>query len=422
MYNILVSAYAVSSDYGSEPGLGWNWIINLAKHCKLFVITEGEWKNGIEKCLKNLPQADNITFYYNSLPEEAREMSRNQGDWRFYYYYNKWQKKTLKIAEKIISENHIDIIHQLNMTGYREPGYLWKIKDIPYVWGPVGGVPQFPVKYLKGAGVKENFTKRVKNIINALQLKYSPRVQKAIERSDALVAGTGEAQEWLQRVSKKEVSVLNEQGCYVRENISCKTHSKREVFKITWAGRFYFRKQLNLALKTIAKLKHLSNIELHILGSGSEKINNYYKNMAKKLKINDRCIWYGNVEMSKVHEIMSDADIFLFTSVMDATSAVIMEAIQNDLPIVCHNTCGFGPIIDETVGRKIKITNPEQSVVEFSEIINYFYNHCDELEELSRNCDKKQKELSWDNKIKQMVNIYDDVYNKYDKLRRVDDK
>jgi hypothetical protein len=26
----------------------------------------------------------------------------------------------------------------LNMIGYREPGYLWKL-NVPFVWGPMGG-------------------------------------------------------------------------------------------------------------------------------------------------------------------------------------------------------------------------------------------------------------------------------------------
>ena len=63
-------------------------------------------------------------FYYNPVSEEIRRMCWNQGDWRFYFHYNKWQQKTLAIAKQIIKEQNIDIVHQLNMIGFREPGYL----------------------------------------------------------------------------------------------------------------------------------------------------------------------------------------------------------------------------------------------------------------------------------------------------------
>ncbi len=32
MLNVLINAYAVSPNWGSEPGMGWNWII---KYCSL---------------------------------------------------------------------------------------------------------------------------------------------------------------------------------------------------------------------------------------------------------------------------------------------------------------------------------------------------------------------------------------------------
>ena len=68
-------------------------------------------------------------------------MCWNQGDWRFYKYYKKWQWKTYLIAKEICAEVNIDVLHQLNMIGFREPGYLWKLSKengVPFVWGPIG--------------------------------------------------------------------------------------------------------------------------------------------------------------------------------------------------------------------------------------------------------------------------------------------
>ena len=102
MLNILINAYACSPKMGSEPGMAWNWCSYLAKHCNLHIITEGEFQRNIEEALSTLPQAENMHFYYNPVSKEIRKMCWNQGDWRFYYYYNSWQAKTLKIANNII--------------------------------------------------------------------------------------------------------------------------------------------------------------------------------------------------------------------------------------------------------------------------------------------------------------------------------
>ena len=64
MLNVLINAYAVSPNWGSEQGMGWNWVVNLAKYCNVDVITEGEWRDEIEKAVSALPQRDNLTFHY----------------------------------------------------------------------------------------------------------------------------------------------------------------------------------------------------------------------------------------------------------------------------------------------------------------------------------------------------------------------
>lgn len=86
-----------------------------------------------------------------------------------------------------MEENRIDLIHQLNMIGFREPGMLWKIKGVPYVWGPVGGMENAPVAYLWESGWKRAVQAALKNVINAAQARFQPRVRKAVKRADAVL-------------------------------------------------------------------------------------------------------------------------------------------------------------------------------------------------------------------------------------------
>lgn len=104
MINVLVNAYAVNPYWGSEQGMGWNWVVNIARYCNVYVITEGEFRDNIEEAMMSLSQKDHLHFYYNPLPTKVRKMCWNQGDWRFYWYYRNWQKQTLKIAKQIIKK------------------------------------------------------------------------------------------------------------------------------------------------------------------------------------------------------------------------------------------------------------------------------------------------------------------------------
>lgn len=413
MLSILINAYACSPNMGSEPGMAWNWCVNLAKYCELHIITEGEFKDKIEAVLPTLPQGNNMHFYYNPVSDEIRKMCWNQGDWRFYKYYREWQWKTYIMAEKIIRQHHIDIVHQLNMIGFREPGYLWKIEDKPFVWGPIGGLKQFPSSYLEGAGIKMKLFNRVKNIINIYQIKHDKRVDQALKKADLLISSIPDSYNAIKKYKGLNSIIIPETGCFIDDN-SIKRNKEEKVdddFRLLWVGKFDFRKQLNIALATMSKLKDKSNIKLIICGSGSDNQISYYKQMAINLGIEDNVVWKGNIENSKVKEEMRKSDIFFFTSVSEDTSTVVLEAVSCGLPVLCFDTCGMGYVINESVGQKVPLTNPRQSADEFAEKINYLYNNREYLQKLSDGCKQRQKELSWDNKAKQMVELYNKVKN-----------
>lgn len=413
MLSILINAYACSPNMGSEPGMAWNWCVNLAKYCELHIITEGEFRDNIEAVLPTLPQGKNMHFYYNPVSDEVRKMCWNQGDWRFYKYYREWQWKTYIMAEEIIKQHDIDTVHQLNMIGFREPGYLWKIENKPFVWGPIGGLKQFPNSYLEGAGIKMKLFNRIKNIINIYQIKHDKRVNQALKKADLLVSSIPDSYNAIKKYKGLNSIIIPETGCFIDDN-TIKRNKEEKVdddFRLLWVGKFDFRKQLNIALATMAKLKDKSNIKLIICGSGSDDQISYYKQMAVNLGIEDNVVWKGNIENSKVKEEMRKSDIFFFTSVSEDTSTVVLEAVSCGLPVLCFDTCGMGYVINESVGQKVPLTNPKQSADDFAEKINYLYNNREYLQKLSDGCKQRQKELSWDNKAKQMVELYNKVIN-----------
>ncbi len=49
---------------------------------------------------------------------------------------------------------------------------------------------------------------------------------------------------------------------------------------------------------------------------------------------------------------MQKSDVFLFTSVAEGLH-VVLEAIGNNLPVVCFDTCGQGDAVNDKVGKKI---------------------------------------------------------------------
>ncbi len=421
MLKVLLNSYACCPNMGSEPGMGWNWIVNLASYCELYVISEGEFKEQCEEwCFEHPLIGENIHWYWNPVSQEIRKKCWNQGDWTFYILYEKWQRKTAEIAINICRNIDINVLHQLNMVGFREPGMLYLVNvdrkyhgltPIPLVWGPTAGFGIIPFSFMIKGGCQFFTFYFVKNILNFLELKYHYRVRKMIKVSDVLIAATHDMKYGIEQFHNRKVLIESEVGCYYSgRNEFQKVFSNSNKLKILWVGRFLYTKQLELALKTIQKLKDIEGIEFHIVGKGNtDSITNKMQIKAEELGIKDICYWHGQIPNKDVHNLMRESDIFFFTSIFEATSTVILEAISNRLPIVCFDRCGFGSVVDESIGMKIPCVNPYKSIEDFAIVIRYLNEHRGILVTMSDNCINKQIQLSWDYKIKRLVELYEQI-------------
>ena len=354
--------------WGSEPGMAWNWVSNLAKFCELYIITEGEFRDRIEEVVPTLEQGKNMHFYYNPVSEEIRKMCWNQGDWRFYKYYKEWQWKTYLLAKDICKVEKMDVLHQLNMIGFREPGYLWKLSQengVPFVWGPVDAKDKFPVAYLDGAGLKTKLFMRLKNFLTGIQLRHSKRVLLAAHQASVIFSASSNSQRSFKKYMNIDSPLLNETGCYVQDH-PIVDKSGKDTFDVLWVGKMDFRKQLALALQSVAKSGN-DKLRLHIVGGGDTES---YQSLAESYGIADKCIWHGAISHDEVQNIMQKSDVFLFTSVAEGTPHVVLEAIGNNLPVVCFDTCGQGDAVNDKVGRKVPLSSPSQSARDFAKLLN----------------------------------------------------
>lgn len=405
MRKVLVNAYAVSPDKGSEPGMGWNWCVHLAEYCELFIITEGEFREEIEKALPALPQAKHMHFYYLPVSERVREICWNQGDWRFYLHYRKWQKRALAKAREICRETPIDVIHQLNMIGFREPGFLWKIQGPRYIWGPTNCKFEYPMAYWKGASFRNRLAIRLKDFLSRMQLKYSYRVRKAVQRTQVLITASGDAQRLFKKYTGADSIVINETGATAPDPLfDSRPQTGRAPFRMIWVGRLnLYTKMPDLAVRVLAAIP-VEDVELHFYGPGD---SGSLVALAESLGIGQRCFFHGSVPHDDVLQVMDRMDILLFTSIVEGTPHVVLEALSRRLPVVCFDTCGQGDCVTDKVGIKIPLSTPAQSVKDFAHEVEKLYRDRYRLHQMSQWCPEVCREMSWDSKAKQVWNLYD---------------
>ena len=225
---------------------------------------------------------------------------------------------------------------------------------------------------------------------------------KAARRADAIVGAYKETYEALRDVYRPDTVLINETGAFIDETSKPHASDKKEL-NLLWVGKYDLRKQLGIAIRTMELLKDKKNIHLWVAGNGYPKDVEKYTKMVEDKGLKENVHLMGVVPNVKTREMMKEMDIFFFTSVHDATSTVVPEAISAGLPVVCHDMRGFGVIVDDEIGRKVQPKDPEASAQEFAKIIADLDTERDTLRQLSAGCIDRQREISWEANARKMV-------------------
>jgi hypothetical protein len=149
---ILLLSYAFSPFKGSEFSVAWNYALHMGKNHQLdIIIGLVDDHMGNFKVLPQIQEEINRTgLDINIIPVYPDKKAiflnylnkKNIFPYSFYFAYKYWHKEAYKKSLELVSRNDYDLVHYQNPIGYREPGYLWKL-DLPYIWGPIGGMNTF---------------------------------------------------------------------------------------------------------------------------------------------------------------------------------------------------------------------------------------------------------------------------------------
>lgn len=425
--NVLISAHELNPYGGSECAEGWNVIIRLAKYHNLTIIyasgsqfNPSSYQNGIKDYFSNNSNEYNIKF----IPVEQtkatlllakinRKLSKQNSSignpFIYYLGYSFWQKKAYNVAKTLCENNSFDIIHHLTSISFREPGLLWKL-PIPFIWGPTGGLSRIPYQFYKLIGYGAFFKELIRSSVNKIQFISNPRIIKAINKSALIYTFSIEDQNMFYKKSGKKPKVLLDAASYTtfKGEITSLDYSK--PVSVVWCGELIKRKSLEIIFYAISRDVRLKEkLLLKIVGSGP--LENYYKDLAENLKLNNCIEWFGKVDRQTVFSIMNNSDLLVHSSYREATSHVIPEALSHGLPVICHDINGMSIAINDKCGIKIPLISPELSIEGFKNALLKLINNSHELERLKKGAKKRSEELSWDAMAETIALDYISIYN-----------
>jgi glycosyltransferase involved in cell wall biosynthesis len=182
---------------------------------------------------------------------------------------------------------------------------------------------------------------------------------------------------------------------------------------LLYVARVAREKNLDFLFESVKLLLSKRNdFQLLIVGGGPQL--NYFKDLAKKLNINDHTTFTGMQKKPGVNRFFGAGDIFVFPSFTETQGIVVTEAMAAGVPPVAINKMGPSDIIKNGLDGYLTDLNINQ----FTDKIEYLLSHDDIRVKMGNQAKLDSKAFSTESCGKLMESLYEKVSNNYNSKQK----
>ncbi|MDB6116960.1 MAG: hypothetical protein JWO08_741 [Verrucomicrobiaceae bacterium] len=357
---ILISAFSCCPGLGSEPGVGWHTLEELAREHEVWALVDVNCEATIKAAMPGLRPA-RIHLQYVSIPLFSKLIHgplNNGLAWLVYYYL--WQVAQWFEARKLHARVRFDACQHVTFVKYNVPSFL-HLLGIPFIWGPVGGAEQAPAVFYEEFGWKTRVAEAARVLLQQLAL-LDPWLHWCHRRSTRALAVTEQTAEAMRRLGARRVTVLPAVALSDDEIAALNDERKDVVdapLTLLYVGRLIAWKGVHLGLRALAASTN-KRLRYRIIGEGP--LRSFLEVEAQRLGIAERVEFVGNLPREAVLQAYGKADGFLYPSLHDSGGNAVLEAMAAGLPVLCLRYGGPDLLVTPECGWKVKADHPEQAI------------------------------------------------------------
>lgn len=403
--HVLISAYACRPGEGSEPGIGWDLVQELAKHHQLWVLTRKNNQPSIETTLNQLP-LEGLQFVYLDIPDWAQWWKRGQRGVQLHYYL--WQIAAYFVANQLCQKVQFDLIHHVTYVKYWGPSFL-SLLPVPFLWGPVGGGESAPEAFWQDFGWRGNLYETARNMARWIG-EHDPFVRMTAQRSILARATTEETAQRLRAIGAKTVQVYSQVGlsqAQINELVSI-SGSDRPPVRFISIGRLLHWKGFHLGLRAFAKANLPEEAEYWIVGDGPERQR--LETLVEHLGIRHQVNFWGMLPQRESLKRLVGCLALVHPSLHESGGLVCVEALAAGRPVICLDIGGPAVQVTEAVGFKLAAHTPEQTVQDMATVMTHLAKDTELWLKMSRACHQHVDALySWEVKGRKFAHLYQEI-------------
>jgi glycosyltransferase involved in cell wall biosynthesis len=342
---ILLSSFACSPLWGSEPGVGWQWLLQLVRQHEVVLLTHAYFRSHLEPALAQAGlQA--LEVHYFDAPAAGLHPHRQLNS-RLYYTW--WQWRVRGLVKRLLAERHFDLIHHLTWGTLRFPCLLGGL-GVPLVMGPLGGGEAAPLRLFAGLPFKVRAFDYLRSL-TLLWVQLDPLATWGPRRSALVLCKSDESLRALPQSVQARAVVVPEIGSPAVDMSQRGTPPPAgpRRYRLLFAGRLLGWKGVALAVGATARLVRAGvDVELDVAGDGP--LRAHLAALVQGLGLQGRVRLLGAIPRDELLALYGRADLFVFPSLHDSSGNVVLESLSRGLPVVCLDLGGPQNYVDATCG------------------------------------------------------------------------
>ena len=407
---VLLSAFACFPGIGSEPGVGWDWAVGLARRYDVWVMTTRLRREVVTE------HAAAATINWIFVDPPAWLAPRPSGRLSLEWYYLVWQWFAFLWLRRHAAEHRIDLVHHVTLGRYWCP-FLPALLPVPCVFGPVGGGDCTPRSLIRSFSLRGRLFEYLREFMRTTAA-WNPLITKPARRIDAAVAATEATAECLRRIGCRRVETYPQCGLTQEELdlLERLPEPPASPYRLITIARLMPWKGIHLSLRAYAAaIGRLGPSEYWIVGSGPECER--LKRLATELKLHEAVsFWEGGMSREHLLEKLSQTNVLIHPALREAFGNVCLEALAAGRPVICLDSGGPALQVDDEVGVCVPLIDEEQIIEGLSQAIIRLGQDSELRARMGRAARERARRcFSWDARISWVSSLYASVIKAADR-------
>ena len=358
---VLLSAYACEPEKGSEPGIGWNHALQLARYHEVWVITRANNRESIEEALETVPEP-RLHPVYHDLPRWMRWWKKGGRGVQVYYYL--WQLSLFFVVRRLAGRVDFDVTHHITFGRYWVPSMLPVLRR-PFVWGPVGGGDSVPESFRESLSRHGRLRNAARDFAR-LAASLDPLLRYCARRSTLALAATPATERCLKRLGARNVELMPAVGLSTADiqQLAACPEAGGQIVRFASIGHLLHWKGFEYGLRAFARAG-LEDSEYVVIGDGPEMTR--LTSVATDLGVRDRVRFLGWVPRSQVLSELSRCHALVHPSLHDSGGWVCLEAMAAGRPVLCLELGGPAVLVEQGTGFVLRADSPAVAVARLAD-------------------------------------------------------